>query len=152
MQDKSQQNRQSRILSRSVSQFQPFLTTSAVFLKFPSRTNILRKRNSVADRYKICCDSELDEVPFNLVIEVVPLKGQRYLNCNQESGSMSKPFTYWVRLATVATLCTLTTFNPALAGGASKGFSNETTASQRPASRYPHANRLVWLCQAANQS
>jgi len=29
---------------------------------------------------------------------------------------MSKPFTYWVRLATVATLCTLTTFNPVLAG------------------------------------
>ena len=29
---------------------------------------------------------------------------------------MSKPFTYWVRLALVATLCTLTTFSPALAG------------------------------------
>ena len=29
---------------------------------------------------------------------------------------MSKPFTYWVRLTLVATLCTLTTFSPALAG------------------------------------
>lgn len=29
---------------------------------------------------------------------------------------MSKPFAYWVRLATVATLCTLVTFNPVFAG------------------------------------
>ncbi len=29
---------------------------------------------------------------------------------------MSKPFTYWIRLALVATLCTFTTFSPALAG------------------------------------